>query len=123
MNWFGRQPSEGHFNITDSNNIPYLKLNNGSGLKTVTDNVKWCYVNDNSSHYPGINWNVPDDENCDKCGRSYETALNHRSLLYWESNDGSYSADQWFHASPMSLTDSTSADNAVQDIGFWFREV
>ncbi len=72
--------------------------------------------------YSGYNWNTPADENCDNCGRSFEHSLNHRSLLYWEIHDeGSYAATQWFHASPMTLTDSTDPQNTTQDIEMYIR--
>ena len=72
--------------------------------------------------YMGYNWNTPADENCDSCGRSFDKALNHRSLLYWEILDGGGAATQWFHGSPLSLTDSTSPTNGAQDIEFYVRE-
>ncbi|MSQ85077.1 MAG: hypothetical protein EXR77_19750 [Myxococcales bacterium] len=71
--------------------------------------------------YTGYNWNTPKDENCDNCGRSFDTALNHRSLLYWETGDSGSAGTQWFHGSPMTLEDSTSPVNSVQDIEFWLR--
>lgn len=72
--------------------------------------------------YTGYNWNTAANENCDNCGRSFSTALNHRSLLYWEILDAGYSASQWFHGSPLSLADSKSAENGVQDIEIYVRE-
>lgn len=77
--------------------------------------------------YTGYDWNcqsAPGDSqcaNCDDCGLSFDTGLNHRSLLYWEKNDG-VRAQQWFHGSPLSLTDSTGPDNNVQDIEIYLRE-
>lgn len=128
--WFGRDFSEGHFSINNSNNkVPYLKLTKtgNSGWKTVTNNVFWSYVNSDSSGHPGINWNVSESENCDSCGRSFETALNHRSLLYWESYSELTSEHfayrpYWWHASPMTLEDSTGPKNTVLDMEFWYRE-
>ncbi|NOX48769.1 MAG: hypothetical protein GXO89_17505 [Chlorobi bacterium] len=125
VDWFGRDPSEGHFSITDANNdLPYMKLSNtgNGGIVTRTSNTCWNYIGSNSGGYPGINWNVGNgDENCDNCGRSFSTALNHRSILYWESGDASYQSNQWFHASPMTLTDSTDPDNNLQNTAFYWR--
>jgi hypothetical protein len=123
LSWFGRSDTDGHFNITsDNRDIAYLKLTNSgnSGFKTVTNGTKWSYLNDTSDNYPGIDWNVPEGENSDGYG-SYDTKLNHRSLLYWESHENSYSNNQWFHASPLKMTPSSSPDNSVQDIEFWYR--
>jgi len=125
VDWFGRDPSEGHFSITDANNdLPYIKLSNtgSGGIVTRTTSTCWNYIGGNSGNYPGINWNVGDgNENCDNCGRSFSTALNHRSILYWESGDASYQIDQWFHASPMTLPDSTDPDNNLQNTVFYGR--
>lgn len=87
--WFGRTEGEGDFVIPTDSHLPYLKMTNSgnSGWKTVTNNVYWSY--DTTSNYPGINWNdggtpgLPDSNNSDRFG-SYETGLNHRSILYWE---------------------------------------
>ena len=122
LSWFWRDSSEWHFDITSTNrDLPYLKLSNSwiAWLKTVTNNVKWSYLDWSSSHYPWIDWNVSEADNCDNCGRSYETWLSHRSLLYWESQD---SRTQWSHATPLSMTDSLSPINDFQDIEFWYRE-
>lgn len=141
VEWFGRKVSEGHFNITSSNyNIKYLKMTNSgiNNFKTVNNNVKFNYVNSTSNNAPGINWNVPDDENCDYCFdkiRSFDVALNHRSILYWEPyainqnppDQYTYIEDQWFHAQPLSLKQNSTLlgghtpDNNVQDIEFWYR--
>jgi len=106
--WFGRDQSEGHFSITSGNSVlPYLKLTKtgDTGWKTETENIVWSYVGSTSAGHPGINWNIPESENCDSCGNSYETGLNHRSILYWES----YTEDEahegfkpyWFHGTPI----------------------
>ena len=125
VDWFGRDPGEGHFSITDANNdLPYIKLSNtgSGGIVTRTANTCWNYIGNSSGSYPGINWNVGDgDENCDYCGRNFLTALNHRSILYWETNDNSYSATQWFHASPLTLDESTGPQNNLQNIAFYWR--
>lgn len=126
LSFFGRANSEGQFTITSSNrNIPYLRMTNSgeSGWKTVTNNTKWSYINQTSSEYPGIDWNVSEGINCDNCG-SYSSGLNHRSLLYWESSDlaGDYRDTQWFHAQPLSLKPSTGPSNTIQDIEFWYRQ-
>lgn len=124
--FFGRDRSEGQFNITAENrNISYLKMtNNGNNnWKTVTNNVKWSYVNSNSGSYPGIDWNVSEGLNCDNCGANYNNALTHRSLIYWETleNNTGYEK-QWFHASPLSLKDSTGPVNELQGFEFWYRK-
>ncbi|GEM_PF-6923724 len=95
--------------------ISYLTLNGTTHTENIT-------VYQPGSGWTGYNWNTPVDENCDNCGRSLDTALNHRSLLYWEAGDTSYAATQWFHASPLSMDDSTSPINTVQDIGIYLRE-
>jgi len=86
---------------------------------THTENLS---VFNSGGTFTGYNWNTPINENCDNCGRSIDTALNHRSLLYWEANDSGYSATQWWHASPLSMSDSTSPSNTVQDVGIYARE-
>lgn len=126
VDWFGRKLTDGHFNITSLNrNINYLKMTNSgkNNFKTVTNSVKWSFLNGSSSNFPGIDWNVPEGENCDNCGRSYSTGLNHRSILYWQTGatNGSYEDNQWFHAQSLSLTDSTGADNDFQDFEFYYK--
>ncbi len=126
VDWFGRKYTEGHFTITSTNrNISYLKMTNSgkNGFKTVNNSVKWSFLNSTSASFPGIDWNVPEGENCDNCGRSYNTALNHRSLLYWQSGNtnGTYEDNQWFHAQSLSLTDSTGSDNDFQDFEFYYK--
>ena len=127
--WFGRNFSEGHFTITSSNKyIPYLKLTKSGdkGWKTETSNVEWSYVDSTSGNHPGINWNVPLNENCDQCGNSFETSLNHRSILYWESypeDDAHTPYNQyWWHGSPLTLEDGIQAKNTTDDVEFWYRE-
>jgi hypothetical protein len=75
--------------------------------------------------YPGIAWNSTFNRNNDGDG-SFETFLNRRSILYWETqnNSGSYTDNQWFHASPLELNSSSSPANGESrlDIGFYFRE-
>eukprot|EP01116_Phalansterium_solitarium_P014213 TRINITY_DN31782_c0_g1_i1.p1 TRINITY_DN31782_c0_g1~~TRINITY_DN31782_c0_g1_i1.p1 ORF type:complete len:406 (+),score=44.55 TRINITY_DN31782_c0_g1_i1:166-1383(+) len=108
--------------------VPYLRLSitGGVGLKTVTNSLT-VFSTSAFPVYNGYNWNTPVAENCDSCGRSFASALNHRSLLYWETNDApctgtaSYSDTQWFHGTPLQLGDSVSAQNTVQDIEFWIR--
>lgn len=126
VDWFGRKTTEGHFSITSSNrNINYLKMTNSgkNNFKTVSNSVKWSYLNQTSASFPGIDWNVTEGDNCDNCGRSYITGLNHRSILYWQtaSTNGSYEDNQWFHGQPLSLTDSTGADNDFQDFEFYYK--
>lgn len=85
----------------------------------------WSWAASGASTYQGISWNVSTYENCDNCGRSFSTALNRRSLLYWQSADdtsGGGSPTQWFHGTPMSLADSYEAINNFQDFEFFFRE-
>jgi hypothetical protein len=127
VDFFAREPSDGHFQITSANrNIDYLKLTNAGNdnWKTVTNNVVWDYLGSTSSGHPGISWNVPESDNCDNCGRSYETGLNHRSLIYWESSDivDQDRRYQWFHGSPLTLEDSTSPLNYATGFEFWYRE-
>ncbi len=103
--------------------IDYMKLSNdGATFYTRTNNLS--VFNPGADTYTGYNWNVSPTENCDNCGRSFTSGLNHRSLLYWETGDdtGSYTWNQWWHASPMTLTDSTSPQNTVQDVGIFYRE-
>jgi len=99
-------------------------------LRLMADGKTWVQRTNNltvfepkpAPAYTGYNWNTPAGENCDNCGRSFGSALNHRSLLYWEILDDGYTADQWWHANPLSLADSKGADNSVQDVGIWLRE-
>jgi hypothetical protein len=124
---YGRSLAEDHFSINTANrDIPYMKLTNAgnSNWKTVTNNVKWDYLDRRSNNYPGISWNVPEGDNCDNCGRSYETGLSHRSLIYWETleNPEAGYSKQWFHASPLTLKDSTSPRNELTGFEFWYRQ-
>ena len=124
---YGRTLAEGHFSINKTNrDISYMKLTNSGNdnWKIVTNNIKWDYLGNNSANYPGISWNVPEGDNCDNCGRSYETGLSHRSLIYWESLEDSDKGyyKQWFHASPLSLKDSNSPNNELTGFEFWYRE-
>jgi hypothetical protein len=126
VTWFGKATSESQFTITEGNRyLAYIKMSNSgpNGIVQKSGSVFWDYVNSDSANYPGISWNVASGENCDNCGRSFASALNHRSILYWETQETTYSATQWFHASPLTLADSTAPSNTVQDIEFYFREV
>lgn len=76
---------------------------------------------ENGPSYPGIAWNSSFNANNDNAG-SFETFLVRRSILYWETQESGYQADQWFHADPMRLEASRGPDNKVQDIEFYFRE-
>lgn len=128
VDWWGAN------NVTPTN-LSNLVDNTAAFLKaTITGNVGW-QQKDNSfyekggagSHsYPGIRWNTPLYENCDEgtCTgtRSFTTALNRRSILYWESYDNETYKNQWFHASPLTLEISTGATNSARDIEFYFRE-
>ncbi|EGD81219.1 hypothetical protein PTSG_11257 [Salpingoeca rosetta] len=62
-----------------------------------------------------------DSSNQDNAG-SFNSKVSHRAMLYWEINEGSYSASQWFHATPLNMHRSSSAENTVQDIEFYLRE-
>lgn len=76
---------------------------------------------ENGPSYPGIAWNSSYNRNSDNDG-SFTNYLNRRSILYWETQNNGYQADQWFHASPMNLQASGGPDNATQDVEFYFRE-
>ena len=95
--------------------------------QTQPRNITIAFGTPSMPSYTGYNWNTPVSENCDNCGRSYSSALNHRSLLYWQISDprcslpASSDLNQWFHGSPLTLTDSTSPYNSVQDLEFWLR--
>lgn len=126
VDWFGRMYTEGHFSITSLNrNINYLKMtiSGKNNFKTVSNSVKWSYLNNSSANFLGIDWNVAESDNCDNCGRSYSTGLNHRSILYWQTGatNGTYEDNQWFHAQSLSLTDSTGPDNDFQDFEFYYK--
>lgn len=83
----------------------------------------WDKGSATDSKYQGISWNTALYENCDNCGRSFSTALNRRSILYWESAEPAGAETfQWFHAQPLTLTDSTGPFNSATDIEFYFRE-
>ncbi len=102
--------------------VKFLRMSNdGKTFHDRTNNLS-VFSPGKIPKYTGYNWNTPQGENCDNCGRSFGNALNHRSLLYWEPGDKGYAATQWFHGSPMTLTDSKSPENSVQDIEFWLRE-
>ena len=102
--------------------VDYLKLMNDGTTFFVRSNELSVYNPGAAPRYTGYNWNVPIQENCDGCGRNFNTALNHRSLLYWEEGDTGYTATQWFHGTPLHLADSIQPQNTVQDIGFYVRE-
>ena len=76
---------------------------------------------ENGPSYPGIAWNSSFNANNDNAG-NFETFLVRRSILYWETQENGYQANQWFHADPMNLEASRGPDNAVQDMEFYFRE-
>lgn len=76
---------------------------------------------ENGPNYPGIAWNSSYNRNSDNDG-SFTNYLNRRSILYWETNNNGYQADQWFHAQPMNLQASGGPSNSFQDIEFYFRE-
>ena len=76
---------------------------------------------ENGPSYPGIAWNSSFNQNNDNQG-SFETFLVRRSILFWETGESNYQANQWFHADPMHLAASRGPDNAVQDMEFYFRE-
>ena len=78
-----------------------------------------------STRRVGYDWNLgvgggAVGEDCDNCGRTYGTALNHRSLLYWEREDedvGGGVMKQWFAGTPMQMGDSTGALNSTLPSG------
>lgn len=78
---------------------------------------------ENGPAYPGISWNSAFNSNSDGVG-GFDTFLNRRSVLYWETLTSGSSSGQWFHASPLQLGPSTGAFNGRTrlDIGFYFRE-
>ena len=129
IDWFGKDTSEDIFTIDDTNRyLDYIKMSKtgDSGLVKRSENVFWTITDYGGvPSYPGINWNVSIGENCDNCLRNFETGLNRRSILYWEYYTTAYDyiKNQWFHASPLTLEDSTSRDNDYQDFEFYFREV
>ena len=104
--------------------IPYLRLTqDGTTWFTRTNNLDVYHPGVHV--YTGYDWNSATGSsgtNCDNCGNNFSTGLSHRALLYWETSDSDYAADQWFHGQPLSLTDSTGPDNSVQDIGIFLRE-
>ena len=132
IDWFGKDTSENIFTIDDTNRyLDYIKMSKtgDSGLVKRSENVFWT-IHDYGNGifgYLGINWNVSIGENCDNCLRNFETGLNRRSILYWEYYDRygtNYEyRNQWFHASPLTLKDSTSYENDYQDFEFYFREI
>lgn len=78
---------------------------------------------ENGPSYPGIAWNSTFNRNSSNDG-SYTTYLNRRSIFYWETNTGSYSNNQWFHASVLELGPSPDAGDSQNrlDVEFYFRE-
>ncbi len=103
--------------------ITWMRMTNNAGVQWYNrgENITVSYQGP-APKYTGYNWNVAPNENCDSCGNAFDTGLNHRSLLYWEQGESGYQATQWFHGTPMSLTDSTAPSNLVQDIAFYYRE-
>lgn len=104
--------------------VGYLRMTqDGSTWFTRTNNL--AVYNQGVHVYTGYDWDSATSSsgtNCDNCGNSFGTGLSHRALLYWETGDSGYAANQWFHAQPMLLADSTGPDNNVQDIGIFLRE-
>jgi len=76
---------------------------------------------ENGPSYPGIAWNSSYNNNSDNVG-GFTNFLSRRSILYWETGNNSYTANQWFHAQPMNLDPSSGPDNSFQDIEFYYRE-
>lgn len=103
--------------------ISYIKLTqDGTTWFTRTNNI---VVFNPGARYTGYAWNSASNGsgiNCDNCGNSFNTGLSHRGLLYMESYDNTTYDQQWFHASPMTLADSTGPVNNVQDIAIFVRE-
>ena len=59
VDWFGRMYTEGHFSITSLNrNINYLKMtiSGKNNFKTVSNSVKWSYLNNSSANFLGGGW-------------------------------------------------------------------
>lgn len=121
--WWGTNSvAPGARPFLDNAPISYLRLStNGSTFTDYTTNIFWTVGTAGTGSYPGISLNVPTYENCDNCGRALPN-LNRRSIIYFEDTDGGYPL-QWFHASPLSLTDATVGPmNNYQDFEFYFRE-
>lgn len=72
--------------------------------------------------YPGIAWRSTYAQNSDGVG-SFDTWLNRRSIIYWETN-GPQSNAQWFHGTPLGLGPSpnSTGGRARRDIEIYFRE-
>jgi hypothetical protein len=112
--------------------IPYMKTRRGASSQWIN---RAGSVNVFPSHtqrapaYIGYDWNACAGTTID-CGSSNrgnwgnynDGPISHRAMLYWETGDSGYQANQWFHATPLNMHRSPSADNNVQDIAFFLRE-
>lgn len=76
---------------------------------------------ENGPSYPGIAWNSSYNLNNNGFG-GFTNALNRRSILYWETQESGYQADQWYHGAPMNLAPCPGPDNSTQDLEYFFRE-
>lgn len=125
-NWFGGSTitPTSLASLVDGTAVDLRMTNTGNAGWVNKSNGFWTRGSAGSNTYPGISWNTATYENCDNdvcSGRTFSTALNRRSILYWESDNTSY-PNQWFHASPLTLTGSTSPSNSTRDVEFYFRE-
>lgn len=97
-----------------------MSITGASGLQNKLGSANGARYESGPS-YPGIAWNSTFNKNSDNDG-SFTNYLNRRSILYWETQENSYTANQWFHAQPLNLQASSGPDNSFQDIQFYFRE-
>ena len=104
--------------------IPWLALSRTGEDFTVHATGVVVYNPSGLPQGTGYSWNTTANDSCVSCGRTFETGLNHLSLLSWETGDatGDGSANQWFRGAPLSMADATSTDNAAAGFVFFVRE-
>jgi hypothetical protein len=90
-----------------------------SGLEVKTNGIyEW------GPSYPGISWNI-EGSNTDAQG-GFNSWLNHRAMVYWETSTSGYSADQWFHGSVLALGEggvNAAGSGARKQVNIYYRVV
>ena len=128
---YNRMPggsSGGNMDFGGGTSVPYnittMKMSNTGNttldIKSATAGAGTRY--ENGPGYPGISWNSDYNNNQDGQG-GYNSWLNRRALVYWETN-GPESQSQWFHGSVLDMGDGTVnavASTSRKDVEIYFR--
>lgn len=114
--------------------IPYMKMRRGRNAQWVTrvGSISNFQYGTRAPGYigwdfgactgGGISINSGCNTNQNNWGNYNNGPISHRAMLYWEAQDTSYAANQWWHGKPMNLNQANSHDNSLQDLAFFIRE-